>query len=147
MASISDSTRTSDSAKVALWNNPKVRSLVFQVVLSALIVWACWYMYSNLQANLERQNIASGFGFLTTTAGFGIIQTLIPYSETSSYGTVFIVGLLNTILVSFIGVILATILGFLLGVARLSHNWMISKLATVYIETLRNIPLLLQIFL
>lgn len=146
MASISDRSDTGDSAKVALWNNPKVRALVFQGVLIGLIIWAGWFMYSNLQASLARQNIASGFDFLGTTAGFGIIQSLIPYTETSSFGTVFIVGLLNTLLVSIIGIFFATIFGFSLGVARLSHNWVISKLATVYVETLRNIPLLLQIF-
>ncbi|PLX45616.1 MAG: amino acid ABC transporter permease [Hyphomicrobiales bacterium] len=146
MASITEKSDSEDTAKVALWNNPKARALVFQVLLIGLILWSGWYMYSNLQANLERQNIASGFGFLNTTAGFGIIQALVPYSETSTFGTVFIVGLLNTILVSVIGIFFATMLGFLLGISRLSHNWVISKLATVYIETLRNIPLLLQIF-
>src|SRR5690606_4840051 len=89
---------------------------------------------------------ASGFGFLDTTAGFGIIQTLIPYEEASSYGRAFIVGLLNTLLVAFIGIIVATILGFVIGIMRLSRNWLISKIATVYIEVVRNIPLLLQIF-
>ncbi|MDH3597185.1 MAG: amino acid ABC transporter permease, partial [Rhodospirillales bacterium] len=101
---------------------------------------------SNTMANLERQGIASGFGFLETTAGFSISQTLVEYSEESSYGRAFLVGLLNTMLVSIIGIFFATILGFIIGVARLSRNWLISNLAAVYIEILRNIPLLLQIF-
>ena len=88
-----------------------------------------------------------GFGFLQTTAGFGIIQSLVEYSETSSYGRGLIVGLLNTLLIAFIGIILATILGFVMGVARLSQNWIIARMAYVYIEIVRNIPLLLQIFL
>jgi general L-amino acid transport system permease protein len=134
------------TAKVAFWNNPEIRSMISQVLLVAFVIWLGWTMYANLQASLERQNIASGFGFLSTTAGFSIIQSLVPFAENSSYGQVFLVGLTNTLLVSFIGVFLATILGFILGVARLSHNWVISKLATVYVETLRNIPLLLQIF-
>ncbi|MCB1914650.1 MAG: amino acid ABC transporter permease, partial [Rhodocyclaceae bacterium] len=88
----------------------------------------------------------TGFGFLDRTAGFAILQSLIPYSETSTYGRTFVVGLLNTILVSALGVVCATIIGFVVGVLRLSSNWLVKKLATAYIETFRNIPLLLQIF-
>jgi general L-amino acid transport system permease protein len=95
---------------------------------------------------MERRGIASGFGFLGKTAGFGITQHLIEYSEEMSYGRAFLVALLNTLLVSIIGVVLATILGFIVGIARLSTNWLISRLAAVYIEVIRNIPLLLQIF-
>ncbi|MCQ6507869.1 ABC transporter permease subunit, partial [Vibrio parahaemolyticus] len=90
--------------------------------------------------------ITSGFGFLNNTAGFGIPQHLIPYSEGDTYGRVFLVGLLNTLLVSVIGIVLATIIGFTVGVARLSNNWLLRKVATVYIETFRNIPTLLLIF-
>lgn len=89
--------------------------------------------------------ITSGFDFLERSAGFGIAQHLISYTEADSYARVFVIGLLNTLLVTFIGVILATILGFIIGVARLSQNWIISKLATVYVEVFRNIPPLLQI--
>ena len=95
---------------------------------------------------MESRGIASGFGFLSHRAGFGILQSLIDYSESSSYGRTFFVGLLNTVLVSVLGIILATLLGFAVGVARLSNNWLLSRLAAVYIETFRNIPLLLQIF-
>ena len=95
---------------------------------------------------LEKQGIATGFGFMETTAGFGIITHLIEYSEASSYGTAFLVGLFNTLLVSFAGIVAATILGVIIGIARLSKNWLVARLAMVYIETFRNIPLLLQIF-
>lgn len=101
---------------------------------------------NNALTNLESRGIATGFAFLEQTAGFGISQSLIPYDETYSYGRTFLVGLLNTALVSVLGILLATILGFLIGIARLSSNWLISRLAAVYIETFRNLPLLLQIF-
>lgn len=135
-----------ESAKVPLWNDPKVRALVSQAILVILVVWFGYEIVSNTLINLERQKIASGFDFLNTTASFGIIQTLVPYTEASSYGRVFIVGLLNTILIAIIGIVFATILGFIVGIMRLSSNWVVAKVATVYVETLRNLPLLLQIF-
>ncbi|WP_413701658.1 ABC transporter permease subunit [Psychromonas sp. KJ10-10] len=96
--------------------------------------------------NIEKRGITTGFSFLDDVAGFGISQTLVPYDDgTSSYYDVFIVGLLNTLLVSFIGIILASALGLLIGIGRLSPNFLISKLSLVYIETFRNIPILLQI--
>jgi general L-amino acid transport system permease protein len=104
-----------------------------------------WYLFDNTQTNLQHRGITSGFDFLERSAGFGIAQHLIDYTESDSYARVFVIGLLNTLLVTFIGVILATILGFIIGVARLSPNWMINKLATVYVEVFRNIPPLLQI--
>jgi general L-amino acid transport system permease protein len=137
---------TPSRSGTAFWNDPQFRSIFFQLLVVAAVVGFGWYLFSNTSANLERQGIASGFGFLNSTAGFGIIQTLIEYSEESTYGRAFWVGLLNTLLMSGIGVVLATIVGFTVGVARLSPNWLISRMATVYIETLRNIPLLLQIF-
>lgn len=126
--------------------DPRIRSVFYQLVVVLIVVALGWEIISNTLANLERQSIASGFGFLQDTAGFGIIQTLIHYTETSDYGRALLVGLLNTVLVAFIGVALATIIGFVVGVARLSSNWIISRLAYLYIEILRNIPLLLQIF-
>ena len=104
------------------------------------------YIFGNTAANLERQGIATGFGFLQTTAGFGIITHLIEYTEDSSYGRAFFVGLLNTLLMAFTGIIAATILGVIVGISRLSKNWLIARMALVYIEIFRNIPLLLQIF-
>ena len=133
-------------AKAAIWNDPKYRSLFFQAVLLALVVWGGMTIFNNTTANMERQGIASGFGFMNTTAGFGIITSLIEYTEASSYGRAFLVGLLNTLMLSALGVVAATILGVIIGVARLSKNWLVRKLASVYIETFRNIPLLLQIF-
>lgn len=129
----------------AFWNDPRFRSIFFQLLVVAAVAAFGWYLFRNTSANLERQGIASGFGFWNSTAGFGIIDTWIEYSEESTYGRVFWVGLLNTLTVSILGIILATIVGFTIGVARLSSNWLISRMATVYIETLRNIPLLLQI--
>jgi general L-amino acid transport system permease protein len=128
------------------WNDPKVRSIFFQAVLLIAVVSFGWYIFGNTAANLEKQGIATGFRFMGTTAGFGIITSLIDYTEASSYGRAFAVGLLNTLLVAFCGIIAATIIGVFIGIARLSHNWLISRLAMVYIEIFRNIPLLLQIF-
>lgn len=128
------------------WNNPQIRALIFQAVALIATVAFGLSIFQNTQENLHRLGIASGFGFLSSPAGFDIIQTLIPYSAASSYGQVFWVALLNTLLVSALGIGFATLLGFVIGVARLSKNWLIAKLALVYIEIFRNIPLLLQIF-
>jgi len=130
---------------VAVHNNPKVRSAFYQAVALVLVL-ACAYAFAvNASANLRAQGFASGFGFLSNTAGFGINQTLIDYSETDTYGRVFVVGLLNTLLVAVIGCVLATILGFIIGIARLSPNWLIARLGGAYVETIRNLPLLFQI--
>ncbi|HCQ81631.1 MAG TPA: amino acid ABC transporter permease [Rhodobiaceae bacterium] len=106
---------------------------------------AVYWLVGNVVSNLERQNVASGFGFFNERAGFGINQTLIDYNEDNSYGRVLVVGLLNTLLVSVLGIAAASFLGFVIGIGRLSQNWLISKLAMVYIEIFRNVPLLLQI--
>ena len=126
-------------------SDPKVRAWLFQIIAVIAVVSLGWFMFDNTQTNLQHRGITSGFGFLERSAGFGIAQHLIDYSEADSYARVFVIGLLNTLLVSVIGIILATLLGFIIGVARLSPNWMISKLATVYVEVFRNIPPLLQI--
>ena len=128
------------------WNDPKVRSIFYQALLLILVVTFGMYIFGNTADNLERQGIATGFEFLGTTAGFGIITHLIDYTEASSYGRAFVVGLLNTLLLAFTGIVAATILGVIVGIARLSKNWLIARLAMVYIEIFRNIPLLLQIF-
>ena len=121
------------------------RDLVLQAMVLLLLVLAMVWLVGNVQSNLERQNINSGFGFLSERAGFGINQTLIDYTEDDSFARVLTVGLLNTLLVSVLGITLATVLGFALGVARLSRNWLINKIAMVYVEIFRNVPLLLQI--
>lgn len=133
--------------KVALVNDPVARALFFQVLVLGSILIFGGYIVSNTMDNLAKQGIASGFGFLNTTAGFAIgYSPFLEYSEENTYGYALLVSLLNTLLVAFIGVILATIIGFIMGVARLSKNWLISSLAQIYIEMMRNIPLLLQIF-
>lgn len=127
-------------------NDPVVRGWAFQIIAVIAVVAVGWFLFDNTQTNLAHRGIQSGFGFLDHSAGFGISQHLIDYSESDTYGRVFLVGLLNTLLVTVVGIFFATVLGFILGVARLSPNWLIRKLATLYIETFRNIPPLLQIF-
>jgi general L-amino acid transport system permease protein len=123
------------------------RQILYQVVLVVVLAVIFWEIISNASENLRRQNIASGFGFLDRIAGFDIAQHLIEYSNTSTYGRALLVGLWNTVLVAGVGVVLASILGFLAGIARLSSNWLIARIATVYVEVARNCPLLLQLFL
>lgn len=133
-------------ARPPFWNDPRIRSIGFQCIALLGVVAFGLYLFHNTQTNLQQRGIASGFGFLSSPAGFGIIQHLLPYSESNSYGRVFWVGLFNTLLVSALGIFLATLLGFIIGIARLSKNWLVAKLAMAYIEVFRNIPLLLQIF-
>jgi general L-amino acid transport system permease protein len=136
----------SPPARVAFYNDPKVRSIAYQVALCAVIGFLVYAAARNAITNLERAHIASGFGFWNNTAGFDISQTLIQFdSQTSSYGRAFWVGLLNTLLVAGIGIVIATILGFIIGIARLSKNWLVAKVAAGYVETIRNLPLLLQL--
>jgi general L-amino acid transport system permease protein len=140
------SRRRSPAARWTGWNDPRLRAVLFQALFLAAVLGLVGMVLHNTLVNLETRGISTGFGFLSETSGFGIIQTLIDYSETSTFGRTFVVGLLNTLLVSALGILLATLLGFAIGVARLSGNWLIARLAAVYIETFRNIPLLLQIF-
>lgn len=132
-------------ADVAFYNNPEKRALIYQIIALIGIFLFSYFVLNNMFANIEKRGINTGFDFLWSEAGFGIIQTLIPYDESNSHGKVFVIGLLNTILVSFIAIVFSTIIGLLIGIGRLSKNWMISKLSLVYIETFRNIPILLQI--
>jgi general L-amino acid transport system permease protein len=132
--------------KPPIWNDRRYRAVFYQVLVLAGVLLAGAYIVNNTLNNLESRGIASGFGFLSKTAGFSIDVHLIDYKEENSYGRAFVVSLINTLLVAAVGIVITTILGFLVGIARLSPNWLISKLATVYIELLRNIPLLLQIF-
>jgi general L-amino acid transport system permease protein len=133
-------------AKPPVWNDPRYRAIFYQALVLMGVVGFGVYLVQNTLTNLETRGIASGFDFLGRTAGFSIGESLIPYSEELSYGRAFLVGLLNTLLVAAAGVVLATIIGFAIGIARLSSNWLLSKLAAVYIEVLRNVPVLLQIF-
>lgn len=128
------------------WNNAKVRGIFYQILFVAIVVTAGIFLVHNTLVNLNRQNIATGFGFLDREAGFGIGETLIPYSPADTYGRAFLVGLLNTLYIAALGIVLATVVGTIIGIARLSRNWLVSKLAQIYVETFRNIPLLLQLF-
>jgi general L-amino acid transport system permease protein len=131
--------------RVPVYNNPKVRAVFYQLALLLAVLWLGYEFVLNARANLAAQKITSGFGFLDTTAGFGVNQSLIPYNEQDTYGRVFFVGLLNTLLVAAIGIVLATIVGFVVGIARLSPNWLVARLAGGYVELIRNLPLLFQI--
>jgi general L-amino acid transport system permease protein len=133
--------------QIPFWNDPKTRSIAVQVIMVAAVVLGAYYLYSNAVANLAKLNKTFGFEFWNRTAGFDIIQSLIPYTSDSSYGTAIIVGFLNTLLIASLGIIFATLIGFLVGIMRLSKNWLVAKIAMVYIETVRNVPLLLQLFL
>ena len=125
--------------------NRKVRGILFQLLTVMGLVAFLWYIGSNTMHNIEQRGIKTGFDFLSDNAGFGISESAIEYTETDTHGRVFLVGLLNTLIVSFYGIIFATILGIIIGVLRLSNNWLIRKLSSIYIDVFRNIPLLLQI--
>ncbi|WP_117235515.1 amino acid ABC transporter permease [Vibrio maerlii] len=141
------STEAKPASKNAnLLYNPTFRSVLFQIIAVIALVAFFYNIVNNALTNLDARGIATGFDFLNQEAGFGIGLTLVEYDETFSYGRTFVVGLLNTALVSVLGIILATVLGFTMGIARLSSNWLVSRFAAIYIEIFRNVPLLLQIF-
>ncbi|MCE6962264.1 amino acid ABC transporter permease [Enterobacter sp. MW07] len=128
------------------FSHPAVRAWLFQILAILAVLAVAIYLIHNTVTNLSNRGITSGFAFLDRGAGFGIVQHLIDYDEGDTYGRVFLVGLLNTLLVSALCIVFASILGFFLGLARLSDNWLLRKISTIYIETFRNIPPLLQIF-
>ena len=146
MSSIPD--QSVSPGKASLFYDPKIRGYVYQILLVAAVAFLIWSAASNAIENLRAQKIASGFGFWHNAAGFDVNQKLIPFSASggSTYGQAFFVGLLNTLLVAALGIVFATIIGFVVGVARLSNNWVVAKLAMIYVEVIRNIPLLLQLF-
>lgn len=133
------------SAGGAFWNDRRIRGIVAQAVVMGLLALLIYFLVSNTVYNLEQRNIATGFWFLSQPAGFEIQMTLIPYSAESTHARVFLVGLLNTLLVSFLGCLIATILGFILGILRLSGNWLLERIIYWFVEFTRNVPLLLQI--
>lgn len=146
MASNQTSSAASAATASSFWRDPDKRAIIYQVLVVAVIAWFIYAIVHNTATNMEQRGLASGFGFLTTSSGFGIISTpFVPYTEESSYFTVFLVGLVNTLIIASVGCILALILGFIVGIARLSSNWLVQKVATFYIELFRNVPLLLQI--
>jgi len=134
------------TGNVAFWYDPRKRAILYQLGVLAMVGLLGYYLVSNTMANLERQAIATGFGFLEKEASFEIGESLITYSAADKYARALMVGVLNTLLVSFIGVVLTVILGTFIGIARLSTNWLVSRLAAVYIEVFQDVPVLLQLF-
>ncbi|MDX3929652.1 MAG: amino acid ABC transporter permease [Shinella sp.] len=126
--------------------DPKFRGIFFQVLTIVILTLVIWWIVHNTSTNLARSNTASGYGFLNGRAGFDIGQSMIAYTSDSTYGRALLVGFLNTLLVAAMGIVTATIIGFIIGIGRLSSNWLIAKLCTVYVEVFRNIPPLLVIF-
>lgn len=129
----------------SFWYDPAFRSAIAQALFALGLGFLLFEAMVNVRANMQARGIPTDFGFLDNVAGFDINQSLISYSATSTYGRAFLVGLLNTCLVSAIGLVLATIIGFAVGIARLSKNWAVAQFATLYVEALRNVPLLLQL--
>jgi general L-amino acid transport system permease protein len=138
--------RGSDPARASWINDPKIRGIIYQVVAAALLIAFFYWIVGNTTDNLRQRGISSGFGFLNGRAGFDISQSLIEYSANSNFGRAILVGLLNTLLVAVIGIFTATIIGFIVGVGRLSRNWLIAQICGAYVELFRNIPPLLVIF-
>ena len=128
------------------WSDPRFRSIVWQVVILGSVAAIAWYLVSNTNRNLASRHIATGFGFIGRNAGIPIGESLIPYNPASdTYGTALVIGVLNTLRVAVIGAVLATILGTLIGIGRLSKNWLVARLTAFYVETIRDLPLLLQL--
>jgi general L-amino acid transport system permease protein len=119
--------------------------VVVQILFVAAVVWVGYEIVENARENLQAQRIATGFGFMSNTASFAVSQALIPFSESDTYSRVFVVGLLNTLLVSVVGIVIATIIGVLVALGRLSPNWLLARISGGYVELIRNLPLLFQI--
>lgn len=128
-------------------NSEKVRGIFWQIVVVGGTIALGAFLVSNTLTNLEKRGIATGFDFLSREAGFGISETLIPYTAAGTYLKALTVGVLNTLKVALLGIALATVIGVIVGIARLSRNWLVARLASVYVESVRNIPLLLQLFI
>ena len=134
------------SKSVSFFNDPKKRSIFFQISTLLVVGLMAFYLISNTITNLEKQSIATGFGFLQKEAAFEIGEAPIAYSAADTYGRALVVGFLNTLIVSSVGIVITIVLGTLIGIARLSSNWLVSKLAAGYIELFQDIPVLLQLF-
>ncbi|WP_404382231.1 amino acid ABC transporter permease [Caenispirillum salinarum] len=132
--------------KTSFLNDQRVRGVLYQILTIGAVVAVGWYLVHNTLTNLAARDIATGFGFLEREAGFDISESVIEYSPADTYGRVLVAGLLNTLKVSIIGIVLATLIGTIIGIARLSNNWLVAKLSSIYVEGLRNVPLLLQLF-
>ncbi len=127
------------------WADERFRAIIWQVLIVGIVVGIVWWLVGNTRHNLEVRRIATGFGFLSREAGLPIAEHLVDYTPASTYARALLVGVLNTLKVAVIGIILATILGTLVGIARLSKNWLLSRIAATYIEVIRDLPLLLQL--
>jgi general L-amino acid transport system permease protein len=130
---------------IPFYRDTRVIAVILQVAFAVLVVGGAWLLYTNMIAGLRAKNLLPSFGFLTTPAGFPIAESVIPYDPAMTYGRAFIVGVLNTVRVAVIGIVFATLIGILLGVCRLSSNWLLRNTAMFYVEIVRNIPLLLQL--
>ena len=124
----------------------RLRRWSVQGLLLLAVAGACWLLWRNTAVNMASRGMSLSFAFLDNPAGFAVSQHLLPYQESDSYARVFVVGLLNTLLVSALAIVAATILGTIVGVLRVSRNWLMRQLAAVYVELFRNVPLLLQLF-
>ncbi len=138
-------TRPTTSGANSFYNNPKYRGWIYQALLAIFLIGFFYTIITNTLDNMAAQGIKSGFSFLGTSAGFDVLMTLIPFETTDSYFRIFTIGILNTILVSLVGIFFSTILGFIFGVAYFSHNYLIKKIAIFYVEVFRNIPVILQV--
>ena len=138
-------TRPSTTGANAFYNNPKYRGWIYQSLLAFFLIGFFYTIITNTFDNMSAQGIKSGFSFLNTSAGFDVLMTLIPFETTDSYFRIFTIGILNTILVSVVGILFSTILGFIFGIAYFSPNYLIKKIATIYVEVFRNIPVILQV--
>ena len=144
MTAIEDD-RATRPLRVALYRDPRARSIFIQTLFVLILLGLGWELVANARSNLAAKGIVSGFGFLDNSAGFDVSQVLIPYGPTDSVRRLYLVGLLNTLLVAVLGIIFATILGFIIGIARLSGNWLVARIAGGYVELVRNLPLLFQL--
>lgn len=139
-------TNNSSSGILRFWNDEKTRGIIYQIATAAAVAFIGYYLISNVQDNMARQSIASGFDFLEKEAAFEIGETPIKYSAADTYGRALVVGVLNTLKVSVVGMILTTMLGTFVGVCTLSKNWLVAKLGRSYVEIFQNVPVLLQLF-
>jgi general L-amino acid transport system permease protein len=146
MTKLKESNEAPPARRRLSWNDPGTRSIFYQVLALLAVGGVIWFLVHNTLSNLSARNISTGFDFLNREAGFAIGETPIAYSPASTYGRAITVGLLNTLRVALIGIVLATLLGTLIGIARLSSNWLIRKISSIYVEVMRNVPLLLQLF-
>jgi len=147
MAASHDSASLTVKPTVPWYRDRNARAIAFQILALSAVILLGWYLVSNTMHNMATRNIATGWSFLGREAGFGISEHIIEYSPADSYGRAIVIGFLNTIKVAVIGIFFATLIGIVVGLARLSPNWLVARIATVYVEGLRNVPLLLQLII